>query len=127
VLRKKHREAVIVKKPSSRNGDEADRTTVMYSFEDVSVTSFRRPSDVHVDEIFTVKVQKMTGRESLLVFDRTKECEFCIGSEQKAYHILKSKVGENRVSAGNSMYLGASFDKKGNCLLYINQIKVKTW
>lgn len=80
-----------------------------------------------MDEVFTVKVQRVSGRDTLLVHDQTRECEFCLGPDQKFYKTLLEKVKAEQWTAGTKAYMLASFDKKGNCILYMNRTKVKTW
>jgi len=127
-LRKLYKECVVVKDPSPRNGDASDRITIVYSVEDVSVTSFRRPSYVEIDETFTVKVECNTQeQDTIVVYDRSRECEFCVRSEQIAYKKLLAKVRSEEVTAGTKTYMSASFDKKGYCCLFVNQRKMKTW
>ena len=117
-----YKECIVIKDPSPRNGDASDRITIVYSVGEVAVTSFRRPSHVGVDEAFTVKVECVKGGgDRILVCDKSQECEFCVGSEQKAYNKLLSKVRSEEVTAGTKTYMSASFDKKGYCYLFLNQ------
>lgn len=127
-MRKQYKECIVIKDPSTRNGDANDRITIVYSVENVAVTAFRRPSHVGVNESFTVKVECLKGeKNSILICDRTRECEFCIRSEHKAYKKLLAKVLSDKVTAGTRTYVSASFDRKGYCSLFMNQTKRKTW
>lgn len=126
-LRKLYRECVVIDKPSTSKGDVADNAILTYNAGEVPMTSYRRPSYVAVDEAFTVKVQRISGRDTLLVYDRSRECEFCLGPEQSSYRKLLEKVKAEQVTAGTKAYMAAAFDKTGNCTFYVNQTKMKTW
>jgi len=91
------------------------------------MTCFRRPVDINTDEKFTVKLQRMVGDEMLLVTDHTGYCEFVVGRDQKYYKRLLGKVQSEDVTGGTKTFMEASFDKKGQCRLYLNRSKLRTW
>jgi MYND finger len=126
-LRKIYYESVVIDKPSSRKGDIADNAVLTFKDGSMPTTSYRRPSHVAIGELFTVKVQRVSGRNTLLIHDKSRECEFCIGPDKKAYKKLLEKVRNEQATAGTKTYMTASFDKKGNCIFYLNQTKIKTW
>jgi endo-1,4-beta-mannosidase len=126
-LKKLYRECVIIEQPSTSKGDIADHAILTYNAGEVPMTSYRRPSHAAIDETFTVKVQRVSGRDTLLVYDKTRECEFCLGPDQQSYRKLLEKVKTEQATAGTKAYMAASFDKQGNCTFFLNRTTMKTW
>jgi hypothetical protein len=93
----------------------------------VSKGSYCKPSKVAFDEPFTVKIQCLDEEDMLLVHDKSRECQFYLGPDQNDYEELLDKVHSQTATAGTKIYLTATFDDAGQCKLYINQKKMKTW
>lgn len=91
------------------------------------MTGFRRPAGVQAEQKFTIKLQRQLNSDSLLAADHTGYCEFVIAREQKFYQRLLMKVREVEPTAGTKAYMEAAFDKNGQCKIYLNRTKLRTW
>ena len=94
-LSKLYNETYVVTKPSTLKGDVVDFAVLTFIDGKVPMTSYLRPSSVAIGETFTVKVQVIGGRQdALIVHNKSRECEFCLGSEQLAsiYCFVRSEV-----------------------------------
>lgn len=98
--------------------------------------SFGKPSHVAYDEAFTVKIefigqQIVAGFPVLHVYDKSVECDFNMKWNETSgttnYTTLIEKVKAESVTAGTAIYLAASFDVNGECAIYINRRKARTW
>lgn len=96
----------------------------------MNASYFRKPSNVPLSATFTLKVEivddSVEGGSLLHIYDKTKECDFCIGPEQphtKLYEMVKAEP----LTAGSHAYVAASFDPTGKCTVYLNRRKIKTW
>jgi len=92
------------------------------------MNKFIRPQDIKVEQKFTIKIQKMLeDEEAMMAMDHTGSCEFIIGPDQKFYRKLKAKLDEQTETDGMKAFMEASFDKKGQCKIYLNRTKIRTW
>ena len=87
--------------------------------------SFRKPDDVAVNEQFYVKIQ--AGKSSLLIYDRSRQCQFCYMATQHGFQTLLEKVRQDPSANGLKTYMAASFDESGKFKLYVNKTTVKLW
>lgn len=126
-LRKAYTQCIVIDKPSTGEGDVADNAILTYNAGEVPMTSYRRPCQSAVGETFTVKVQRVSGRDTLLVTDKSRECMFFLGPDQKFYKMLLDKVKAEQGTAGTKTHMAVAFDAKGNCAFYVNQTKLKSW
>jgi hypothetical protein len=97
------------------------------------MNSFRQPSHIGIGSAFTVKVEwsRKHGDQTILhVCDKKRECEFYIEPEdqmmtnyQKLVYIIEAEPS----TFGTKVYISSVFDQNGNCSLYVNRRKIKTW
>lgn len=98
--------------------------------------SFKKPSHVAFDEAFTVKVVLANHEHHVTthlfhIYDKSGECDFYVNVNEASgatnYMKLLEKVKEESLTAATAVYLAAAFDAKGECSIYINRRKVRTW
>jgi hypothetical protein len=98
--------------------------------------SFGKPSHVTYDEAFTVKIeligqQNVAGFPVLHIYDKSLECDFNVKCNEPSGTTsctkLLEKVKADSVTVGTAIYLAASFDVNGECSIYINRKKARTW
>jgi hypothetical protein len=89
--------------------------------------TYRRPDNIEVGEQFYIKVQQSGPRHPLVVYDKSRQCQFIIKPEDKGFHELYGKVLQQTASNGTKTYLKASFDASGNCTVYLGTSTLRTW
>jgi len=90
--------------------------------------SYRKPSNVAVGEKFYIKVQAGGPTTPLLIYDKTRECEITLPSQQRGFQELYNKVRSETATQGRKTYIKASFDDAGKMTVYPNESTIKsTW
>ena len=104
--------------------------TASFSFASRSLHSdgsYRKPDYVALGETFYVKVQCAGLNSPLLIYDKSRQCEFHYGSELRGYTELYKVVKAEKAFGGRKTYLLASFDESGNCSVYLGTATLKKW
>ena len=102
-----------------------------------SSTKFNRPKGVEPDEAFIIKVQAggatpmqaaaaATGFP-LLIYDKSRTCEFFYSSKCKNHGVLEAAVREESRTSGLKMYVQAKVDRQGIFRVYLNTKCIKRW
>jgi hypothetical protein len=113
---------ITLKRPTTDCGKSMN-----FSTGKISSGSYRKPGRVAVDERFYVKVQGETEIMPLLIYDKSRECEFDYAPDHPGFRKILSKVQADPACNGRKTYMKASFDAVGNCKLYPGQTTTKSW
>ena len=93
----------------------------------VSNGTYRKPTNVAVDEKFHVKIQAGGISGPLLLYDKTRQCEFSIEPTHRGYEEIKQIILAETATRGTKTYMAASFDTQGNLRVYPKQTCIRTW
>jgi hypothetical protein len=126
-LQKLQKECVIISPEDVIKSDNPDDISFHSAGEVSSTDQHGKPRHVAIDEPFTVKVQLTGDDDTILICDKTKECQFTVSPDLRGFDKILAKVRAEKVTVGSKTYMTASYDEKGNCALYVNQTKMKTW
>lgn len=63
----------------------------------------------------------------MLIYDKSRECQFDYSRGQPGYAEMLEKVKEEKAFGGKKTYLEASFDESGNCTVYLGTATLKKW
>ena len=88
--------------------------------------SFRKPDGVEVDELFWIKMQA-NMLDTLLVYDKTRTCQFFIYSGTPGHEELCARICAERGSGGRKTHFMALFDKDSNCKVFPDTADLKSW
>lgn len=123
-LRDKRKKSVLLDKPvhdeqcvkifSSRTGK-------------ASSGAYRKPDNVDVDERFYVKVQAGGPQLPLMVYDKSRQCEFSVMPGQPGFQELRDTVKAETATNGTKTFMEASFDSEGNCRIHYGSTSIKPW
>lgn len=120
---------VVLEQPKRTSPYKYSRTI---SFSNPSLTlpsddSYQKPDYVAVGELFHIKVQCSNSGMPMLIYDKSRQCQFYYGHGQRGYAEMYEKVREEKMFDGKKTDLAASFDKFGNCTVYLGTSKLKKW
>lgn len=93
----------------------------------ISDGTYRKPSNVAVDEIFYVKVQVGLPSHPLLLYDKTRQCEFNIMPNHRGYEEITQIILAEEATRGTKTYMAASFDSAGNLRVFPGQTAIRSW
>ena len=93
----------------------------------VSSGTYRKPKTVAVDEVFYVKIQLADTRSVLLLYDKSRQCEFGILPTQSGFDELTRIILSETATRGTKTYMAASFDSSGSLRVYPKQTAIRTW
>ena len=93
----------------------------------VSTGTYRKPNNVAVDEIFHVKIQAGGTHGPLLLYDKTRQCEFFVQPTHRGFEEIKQIIFAETATRGTKTYMAASFDAQGNLRVYPKQTFLRTW
>ena len=93
----------------------------------VSSGTYRKPKTVTVDEVFYVKIQVGGTQVPLLLYDKSRQCEFSIFPTQRGFDELTRIILAETATRGTKTYMAASFDSSGNLRVYPKQTAIRTW
>jgi hypothetical protein len=87
----------------------------------------KRPRSSAIGEDFYIKIQCNGPEEPLMIYDKTRECQFMLPSTASA-HAPLFKIGHaEKATNGRKTYMKASVDKDGNMQLKLNSFTLKRW
>ena len=107
--------------------DSAGYTTNLQTGKVHSRGSFRKPRNVKVNEPFYVKIQGNTAQSPLMIYDKSRECQFYYSPGQRGFSELLAKVQADPCAGGRKTYLAASFDAAGNCTIHTGICSTQKW
>jgi len=90
-------------------------------------SGYRQPSHVGVGEKFDLKVQGTGGPSPLMLYDKTRECNFYVSPGEPGFTELLKAVQAEPTWQGRKTFVTASFDAGGNCIVYPALTSVKKW
>ena len=93
----------------------------------MSSGTYRKPKTVAVDEVFYVKIQLADTRSVLLLYDKSRQCEFGILPTQSGFDELTRIILSETSTRGTKTYMAASFDSSGSLRVYPKQTAIRTW
>jgi len=88
---------------------------------------FQKPRSVKFEEIFYIKIQGGGDTMPLLIYDKSRECQFTCSPGQRGFSEMLAKVRADPSAQGRKTYMAASFDSKGNCKVYPGRTTNKPW
>ena len=88
---------------------------------------YQKPQGVGVNEKFWVKIQTSYCFSRLLVYDKTRECIFHILPRNNGFKELLEKVKSQTAVSGKKCHFQAAFNASGECVVYSNTAKLKSW
>jgi MYND finger len=88
---------------------------------------YQKPSHVNIDEKFYIKVQECGPTGPLMIYDRTREFEFCLNPGQSGFEELRRAVLAEKKAMGRKTYMQASFNGGGVCIAFPSTATIKTW
>lgn len=121
------------------NGVKIDRPTGDYAHTStISMVSGRahtrgtycKPTGIKVNERFVVKIQAMGEMAPIMVYDKSRSCEFCINPGRNGFHEIVNETQKEMTWGGKKTFMKASFDEAGNCTIYPKTAGVRkqyTW
>lgn len=89
--------------------------------------AYQKPDNVAVDERFYVKVQGEGLHQPLVVYDKSRQCQFCVMPGQRGFNEIFAKVKAEKAADGKKTFVEASFDSEGNCTVYPGRTSIKPW
>ena len=87
--------------------------------------TYQNPKGVKVDEKFVVKVQGNTMMSPLLIYDKTRTCEFSLYPDEPGFSRILEEVHKEKAWQGRKTFMKASFDDNGCCTIYPHTAGVK--
>ena len=93
----------------------------------VSSGTYRKPNSVTVDDLFFVKIQGDSTQAPLLLYDKSRQCEFSILPTQRGFDELTKIILAETATRGTKTYMAAAFDSSGNLRVYPKQTAIRTW
>ena len=88
---------------------------------------YRKPLGVSVDEKFWVRVIAQCDKDSMIISDESMSCGFDVSPGNRGYDEIMAKVREEKAFHGLKSYFRASFDKNGDCTMFLESSSVKSW
>lgn len=88
---------------------------------------YRKPDHVPVDEMFYIKCQGGSPSMPIMIYDKTRQCEFYYSPGMAGYDEIRSKINAEPAFQGRKTYMKASFDREGLCTVYPNTTTLKKW
>jgi len=79
------------------------------------------------DESFWIKAQSNGIHENLLIYDKSRTCNFYLQPGQNGHRELVEKVSQQRTFLGRKSYFKAKFDEKGSCRVYLHTTTALKW
>jgi hypothetical protein len=89
--------------------------------------TYRKPQSVKVNEPFYIKIQGSGDMQDLLIYDKSRECQFYYPSSLRGYTKMHAKVKADPACQGRKTYMAASFDSEGNCKVHPGHTTVQPW
>eukprot|EP00804_Cyclotella_cryptica_P013918 CCRYP_002436-RA/>CCRYP_002436-RA protein AED:0.29 eAED:0.29 QI:0/-1/0/1/-1/1/1/0/523 len=87
--------------------------------------TYQIPKGIQVGETFVVKVQGNTVMSPLLIYDKTRTCEFSLYPDEPGFSQILEEVQKEKAWQGRKTFMKASFDDKGCCTIYPHTAGVK--
>ena len=82
------------------------------------VYNYKPPSGMKTDEKFWIKVQSNGKDHEILIYDKSRTCNFMLPIGQSGHRELVEKVTSQTIFVGRKSYFKAKFNKKGKCVVY---------
>lgn len=116
---------IILEKP-----EEQFRYTACTSFRTGKTEAngnYQKPRSAKFEELFYVKIQGGSDTTALLIYDKSRECQFSCSPGQRGFSEMLAKVRADPSAQGRKTYMAASFDSKGNCKVYPGNTTNRPW
>lgn len=88
---------------------------------------YRKPSSVAVGEKFFIKVQGGGPTMPLMIYDKSRECNFGLNPGDVGFDDLRQAVNREPAWQGRKTFVAACFDAEGNCTVYPGENTIKKW
>jgi hypothetical protein len=88
---------------------------------------YRKPYNVSIGEQFYIKVQGGSPQMPLLIYDKSRECQFDVQPGTPGFEELRKAVNAEPTWQGRKTFVTASFDAQGKCTVYPGITSIKTW
>ena len=92
-----------------------------------ATSGYKKPSSVAVHQRFDLKIQGNGPNAPLMVYDKTRECNFMVSPGTRGFQELWQAVKAEPTWQGRKTFVEASFDANGNCIVYPGMTSVKKW
>ena len=90
-------------------------------------TGYRKPSGVGFGEKFIIKVQGDGPSMPLMVYDKTRECNFSVSPSSTGFSELREAVNAEPTWQGHKTFVPAMFDEDGTCTVFPGQRSIHKW
>ncbi|CAB9510601.1 expressed unknown protein [Seminavis robusta] len=78
-------------------------------------SGYRKPVNVRVNEKFDIKVQAISHRVPLAIYDKSRHCNFEVAPGSPGFDELLQAAQAEPTWQGRKTFVTASFDAEGNC------------
>jgi hypothetical protein len=95
--------------------------------EGMVVCNYAPPSGMKANEKFWIKVQSNGKDEEILIYDRSRTCNFLLPPGQPGHRELVEKVSSQKIYMGRKSFFKAKFNKKGKCIAYPHTSTARKW
>jgi hypothetical protein len=89
--------------------------------------NYAPPSGVKANEKFWIKAQSNGKDQEIMIYDKSRTCNFLLPPGQPGHHELVEKVSSQKIFLGRKSYFKAKFNKKGKCIVYPHTSNAQKW
>lgn len=86
-----------------------------------------RPQGVQIDEEFYIKVQAIDMVQPVLIYDKTRQCQFSLPNSAPAFRALVDRVKSEKATHGVKVYLKARMNASGCMHIQTAESGLKKW
>ena len=90
-------------------------------------SGYTKPRGVDIDEKFDLKVQGNGNDCPLMIYDKSRECNFKIDPGDAGFDELLQAVRAEPTWQGRKTFVAASFDDRGVCTVYPGLTSIHKW
>lgn len=113
--------------PSQQSSSTFSYATRMVTPAEPEGSGYRKPSNVALDEHFDIKVQGGSPAMPLMIYDKSRECNFTLHPGERGFDELRQAVNNEPTWNGRKTFVLAQFDADGNCMVFPGCTSVKKW
>jgi hypothetical protein len=78
-------------------------------------------------ERFWIKVQSNGIQAALMIYDKSRTCNFMLPPGENGHRELVEKVSEQQTFLGRKSFFKARFDEQGRCVVNVNSSAALKW
>jgi hypothetical protein len=119
--------SIVLEKPPLPDGMNIYSLNFQSGKMEANAGTFRKPQSATVDTPFYIKIQGSGEMQNLVIYDKSRECQFDYPPSLRGYTEMHAKVKADQAAQGTKTYMAASFDSEGNCTVYPGHTTVQRW